>query len=61
MKKKDWIYILIMIMPIVDLISSVVTRNFENALTLGMILKTILILLSVIYVFFFSHSKYKKI
>lgn len=60
MKKNNLVYILILIMPIVDLLSSIITRNFTNSITIGIVIKTALIMISFIYVFFFSHSKYKK-
>ena len=60
MKKNNLVYILMLIMPIVDLLSSIITRNFTNSITIGIVIKTALIMISFIYVFFFSHSKYKK-
>ena len=60
MKKNNLVYILILIMPIIDLLSSIITRNFTNSITIGIVIKTALIMISFIYVFFFSHSKYKR-
>lgn len=63
MKKqlKNIIFILLAIMPIVDLITSIITRFFPGAISLGIIVKGFLSVFCVFYVFFLSKSKYKKV
>ena len=58
--KKRIIYILLILMPIIDLITALQTRS-GVLFSFGMVIKGIISLFSVIYVFFASASKYKKI
>ena len=61
MKREKIVYLLLLIMPIVDLITSLTSRFYPEFISLGVILKGLFIILSFIYVFFYSKSKYKKI
>ena len=61
MKKTSWVYLFLIALPIIDLFSSLTTRIFPNAMTIGMIVKGFTIILSFVYVFFLSTSKYKKV
>lgn len=57
---KNILFFLLAIMPIVDLITSIITRFFPGVISLGIIVKGLLSVFCVFYVFFLSKSKYKK-
>ena len=57
--KKDILYKLIPLLPIIDAITAFQTRS-EVSITLGIILKGLAILYIIYYIFFVSSSKYKK-
>lgn len=59
-KFKNLIYLFILIQPLLDLVTSLMTR-YTNVITLGIIVKGLILLLLIIYVLFFNKSKYKKI
>lgn len=59
MKRTKWIYILMIIMPIIDLISANQTKSMMSV-TLGMILKGGLFCYFIFYIIFKSQSRYKK-
>ena len=62
MKKNiNLIYILFLLFPIINLITGLMTRYLNFALTLGIAIRIALLLFLVMYVFFLSKSKYKKI
>lgn len=53
-------YYLILLLPIIDLLTSIQTRFMPGSLSIGIISKMLLIALAVYYIFFKSASKYKK-
>lgn len=59
-KKEKIIYIYFLLLPFLDLITSLMTRFTNLSMSLGMIVKGLTFVFSTIYVFFFSKSKYKK-
>lgn len=61
MKKENLVYIIILLMPIIDLISSITSRILPNIVSLGVIFKGLLILVIINYVLFISKSKYRKV
>lgn len=60
-KKQKIIYIYFMILPFVDVVTSLITRFSELPLSLGMLVKGITIVISILYILFWSKSKYRKI
>ena len=54
------LYIILMIQPYVDLLTSLMTRFVNTSITLGILIRGVMVLLGIIYVIFFSKSKYKK-
>ena len=60
-KYKKLIIIYILLLPYIDLITSLISRFTNLPLSLGMIIKGITLLFVVIYTFFYTKSKYKKI
>ena len=61
MKNKNLIYYLLMLLPFVDLLTSLQTRSSLNIPSIGMFIKSLLELTIIFYIFFRSASKYKKI
>ena len=59
--KQKIILIYFLILPFIDLATSLMTRFTDIMLTPGMIIKGITLLFAIIYIFFFSKSKYKRI
>ena len=53
--------IILMLMPAIDVLTSLITRFLPNVISIGVIVKGLLSLLCVSYVFFVSKSKYKKV
>lgn len=61
MKKWDKIiYIFFLLLPIIDLCTSLTTKFTSVSITPGMIVKGITLIICLLYVSFFSKSKYKK-
>lgn len=54
-------YIFLLVQPFIDLITSVMTKFFDIPITIGIIIRGLLFVFSVIYILFISNSKYKKI
>lgn len=52
--------ILIFLLPIVDLITSISVRNFHLKITLGMVIKSLMMIYFMWYIFFITGSKHKK-
>ena len=61
MRKNNYIYILILLMPFVDLASSLSNRISPDIISLGIVVKSFIILLSIFYIVFISKSKYRRI
>lgn len=61
MKKENLVYIIILLMPIIDLISSVTSRILPNIPSLGVLFKGLLMLVIISYVLFISKSKYRRV
>ncbi|MEG1995107.1 MAG: O-antigen ligase family protein [Bacilli bacterium] len=59
--KNKLVYIFLLIVPFVDLITSITERYLNVPFSLGMIFKGIFILFLLIYCAFFTKSKYKRI
>lgn len=60
-KKQKIIYIYFMILPFIDVITSLITRFSNIPLSLGMLVKGITMVISILYILFWSRSKYRKI
>lgn len=58
-KKQKIIYLYFIILPIIDVITSLIARFANINLSLGMIVKGLTMVFSIFYVFFFSKSKYR--
>ena len=56
-----WFYIFLLVQPFIDLITSVMTKFWDLPITLGIIVRGLLFVFSIIYIFFVSKSKYKKV
>lgn len=61
MKKNNLVYILIILMPFIDLLSSLSKRIMPNMLSAGTILKGLIIVTCLFYVLLLSKSKYRRI
>ena len=61
MKRKNSIYFFVLLLPIIDLITSIQTRINPGGISIGMLIKGIILIISIFYVVFLSSSKYKKI
>ena len=55
-----WFYIFLLVQPFIDLITSVMTKFWDLPITLGLVIRGLLFVFSIIYMFFISKSKYKK-
>lgn len=60
-KKINLLYLFFIVLPFIDLITSLTTRLFDFPLSLGMIIKGALLFFGAIYVLFRSVSKYRKV
>ena len=60
MKKSNYIYIFLAILPFLDLITSITTR-IGIPFSIGMLVKGILMLYFILYIFFKSKSKYQRV
>lgn len=54
-------YLFLLMQPIIDLLTSLMTRYIEIPITIGIIVRGAIAFVSIIYVLFFSKSKYNKI
>lgn len=54
-------YIFLLVQPFIDLITSVMTKFWDLPITLGIVVRGLLFVFSIIYIFFVSKSKYKKV
>lgn len=59
-KKQKAVFIYLLLLPIIDVITSLMTRLGNFNLSLGMIVKGLTIVFSVIYIFFFSKSRWRR-
>lgn len=55
-----WFYIFLLVQPFIDLITSLMTKFYSFPITIGIVIRGLLFVLSIIYMFFISKSKYKK-
>lgn len=62
MKKRvnNFIYIFLLFQPLLDIITSLMTRFLDTKITLGLLVRGSLFVISLIYILFLSKSKYKK-
>lgn len=58
-KRQQLVYIYFIILPFIDLITSLITRFTDFPLSFGMVVKGITMVFIVLYVLFWSRSKYK--
>ena len=58
---KKFIYCIFLLLPFIDLTSSIMTRFLDLSLSLGSILKGLFLIFLVMYLFIFTKSEYKKI
>ncbi len=58
--KQKLIYLYFIILPVIDVITSLLTRFTDIKLSLGMIIKGLTIAFTIVYVFLYSKSAYKK-
>ena len=59
--KKYLFYIFLLFQPIIDLITSIMTKYLDTPFTLGVLIRGFIFIAGMIYILFFSKSKYKKI
>ena len=59
-KKQKLIYLYFIILPIIDVITALITRFTDLRLSLGMIVKCLTMIFTILYVFIWSKSKYRK-
>ena len=59
-KKQKIVYIYLLLLPFVDVITALTTRFTNFSLSLGMVVKGLTMLVSTIYIFGFSKSKWRK-
>lgn len=58
---KKLVYFIFLLLPFIDLTSSIMTRFTDISMSVGAILKGLLLIFLVIYTLFFTKSKYKKV
>lgn len=61
MFSKQKMYIFLLLLPIIDLITSLMTRLYNPPLSLGIVIKVLFLAIMLFYLFFRSTSKYKKL
>lgn len=61
MFNKKKMYIFLLLLPIIDLITSLMTRLYNPPLSLGIVIKVLFLAIMLFYLFFRSTSKYKKL
>lgn len=54
------LYLFLLFQPIIDLATSLMTKFCDTFFTIGMLIRGILVIVSIFYIFFISKSKYKK-
>lgn len=59
-KKQKLIYLYFIVLPIIDVMTALITRFTDFRLSLGMIIKGLTMVFTFVYVFFISKSKYRK-
>ena len=59
--KLDYFSIFILLQPLLDLITSISTHFHVGNVTLGIVVRSVFILVMLIYLFFFNSSKYKSV
>ena len=57
--KQKIVYVYFLILPFIDLATSLITRYANFPISIGAIIKGVTILICIFYVLFFSKSKYK--
>lgn len=60
-KMSNWIYYFIVSLPLIDLITSIISRNYLLPLSFGTIVKGLLVLFFCYYIIFKSKSKFQKV
>ena len=58
---KKFVYFIFLLLPFIDLASSIMARFTDFSISIGSILKGLLLVFLVIYTLFFTKSKYKKV
>lgn len=58
---KKFIYFIFLLLPFVDLASSITTRFTDISVSIGAVIKGLLLIFLVVYTIFFTKSKYRKI
>ena len=58
---KKLVYFIFLLLPFIDLSSAIITRFTNLSISIGAILKGLLLVFLVIYTLFFTQSKYKKV
>lgn len=58
---KKLVYFIFLLLPFIDLSSAIITRFTNLSISIGAILKGLLLIFLVIYTLFFTKSKYKKV
>lgn len=61
MINKKLIYLFFLILPLLDLLTSITTRFYPFPLSIGVIIKSFFVIIMVYYVLFRSNSKYRKV
>lgn len=59
--KRKIFNIILILLPIIDVITSYAVRNFNSTVTFGVIIKALMLLYFVFYISFITGSKYKRI
>lgn len=60
MKKQELLYIFLIVLPILDLITSITSRLYNFPISLGAIIKGLLLVFFLYYILFKSKSKFRK-
>ena len=58
--KNKYIYIYLLLLPIIDVITALMTRFGDFKLSLGMVVKGLTTILGIAYIFFWSKSRWRK-
>ena len=61
MKRWNLLYTFLFFLPILDVLSSITTRFYPEITSIGMIVKGLVVLSSIIYLLFINRSKYQKL
>ena len=54
-------YLFLLVQPLIDLVTSIMTKFLGSTITLGLLVRGLIFLICCIYIIFFSKSKYRKI